>query len=207
SAQCCRLDDRDQHLDQSKGNQLCPKRRRVAAPAMILPSGPPKRGSRPSKGRRAQGHRPRTSRRPPVPAPVNPEAGRQESEEREERLSQVERIVALVNQLEGELFKDSHGTAHLSFVRDGHRETRSLESPEAADFIGHYMYESTGEVARGPAIDEALRHLTSLARYTGETRDVHLRVAGVDDAIYLDLGDPDWRAVKVTAGGWEVVSC
>jgi hypothetical protein len=171
---------------------------------------PSKRSAReqqpPQQEATSSGSLPSDEQRAPVQAPVNLEAGEQEREVREERSSQVERIVSLVTQLNVELFKDSHGTAYLSFVRDGHRETRSLESPEAADFVGHYMYESTGEVARGPAIDEALRHLISVARYAGDTRDVHLRVAGVDDAIYLDLGDADWRAVKVTAAGWEVVS-
>lgn len=78
---------------------------------------------------------------------------RPQRDEREERSSQVERIVALVTQLKGELFKDSHGTAHLSFMKDGHRETWSLESPEAGDLIGHYFYDSFEEVARRQAID------------------------------------------------------
>ena len=32
-----------------------------------------------------------------------------------------------------------------------------------------------------------------------------LRVGGDREVIWVDLGTPDWRAVKVTAGGWDVV--
>jgi hypothetical protein len=35
---------------------------------------------------------------------------------------------------------------------------------------------------------------------------VYVRVARTKDAIYLDLADPKWRAVKITASGWEIVA-
>jgi hypothetical protein len=33
-----------------------------------------------------------------------------------------------------------------------------------------------------------------------------VRVAGHQQAVYLDLGDPDWQAVEIRADGWEVIA-
>jgi hypothetical protein len=52
----------------------------------------------------------------------------------------------------------------------------------------------------------ARRYLEAKARFEGETHDVHTRVGGHDEAVYIDLGDDSWRAVKITAEGWEIVA-
>ena len=36
-------------------------------------------------------------------------------------------------------------------------------------------------------------------------RVVHIRVGGLDDRLYLDLGDETWRAVEIDATGWRVI--
>ena len=38
-----------------------------------------------------------------------------------------------------------------------------------------------------------------------DRRKLHLRVGRHDGAIYYDLGDPKWSAVKITEDGWEVI--
>src|SRR5690606_31221413 len=44
------------------------------------------------------------------------------------------------------------------------------------------------------------------AVHQGVERDVHVRIArGDDGAIYLDLGDDSWRAVRIGLDGWQVV--
>jgi hypothetical protein len=37
------------------------------------------------------------------------------------------------------------------------------------------------------------------------TREVYVRVAAEADAVYIDLADADWHAVRVTAVGWSIV--
>jgi hypothetical protein len=34
---------------------------------------------------------------------------------------------------------------------------------------------------------------------------VYIRVAALDDRLYLDLGDETWRAVEIDAAGWRVI--
>src|SRR5207253_125311 len=47
--------------------------------------------------------------------------------------------------------------------------------------------------------------LEGRALYEGGLCPVHTRLAEWDGAIYLDLADPDWAAVEITADGWRVV--
>jgi hypothetical protein len=43
------------------------------------------------------------------------------------------------------------------------------------------------------------------AHFDAPERAVHIRVAGLDGKIYLDLGDETWRAVEIDATGWRVI--
>ncbi len=48
--------------------------------------------------------------------------------------------------------------------------------------------------------------LTGAALFDGPERPVCTRLAEHHDAVYLDLGDPTWRAVEITRWGWRVVA-
>ena len=43
------------------------------------------------------------------------------------------------------------------------------------------------------------------AHFDAPERVVHVRVAGLDGKLYLDLGDAAWRAVEIDAAGWRVI--
>jgi hypothetical protein len=43
------------------------------------------------------------------------------------------------------------------------------------------------------------------AHFDAPERVVHIRVGGLDDRLYLDLGDATWRAVEIDATGWQVI--
>lgn len=45
-----------------------------------------------------------------------------------------------------------------------------------------------------------------MARYDGDEHAVFVRVARLSGSVYLDLGDPSWRAVEITAAGWRLVT-
>jgi len=55
-------------------------------------------------------------------------------------------------------------------------------------------------------LGDALGMLEAEALFEGEERPVFIRVAGIEDSTYIDLCDPDWRAIQVTKSGWEVVN-
>ena len=43
------------------------------------------------------------------------------------------------------------------------------------------------------------------AIHEGEEREVHVRVAGHEGCIFLDLGDSTWRVVEITPRGWRII--
>ena len=43
------------------------------------------------------------------------------------------------------------------------------------------------------------------AHFDAPERVVHIRVGGLDDRLYLDLGDARWRAVEISTDGWRVI--
>jgi hypothetical protein len=64
------------------------------------------------------------------------------------------------------------------------------------------------QVPGAGALKDALATLASQALFRGNEHQPATRV-GWDEkegAIWIDLGDADWRSVKVTAEGWKVVS-
>src|SRR5262249_311275 len=54
------------------------------------------------------------------------------------------------------------------------------------------------------ALAAALNVFAGQALYEGAELPVFTRVAGGPGAVYLDLCDPAWRAVEVTATGWRM---
>ncbi|HLJ58982.1 MAG TPA: hypothetical protein VKZ50_04545 [bacterium] len=55
-------------------------------------------------------------------------------------------------------------------------------------------------------VRRVVRLCDALALHQGPRKQVHLRIAETPRAIYLDLCDKRWRAVKIEATGWRVVT-
>ena len=55
------------------------------------------------------------------------------------------------------------------------------------------------------ALQSALDVIEAKAQFDAPERVVHVRVGGLDDRLYLDLGDATWRAVEIDATGWRVI--
>lgn len=105
-----------------------------------------------------------------------------------------------------ELWHAPDGEAYATLERDGHRETHALRSRAMRDYLSWRYYTAHRRPLRGESRGEALDVLEARARYEGEEHRVWLRVGEHADAIYLDLGDPTWRAVEVTPDGWRIVT-
>jgi hypothetical protein len=62
-----------------------------------------------------------------------------------------------------------------------------------------------GPSLKKSAVNAAIDEFEMRAICSRSTREVHVRVAADGDDIYIDLGDADWHAVRVTAAGWSIV--
>jgi len=90
------------------------------------------------------------------------------------------------------------------------REKRKIEERLAATEGALFEGQATAElpeVVREQALGDAIGQVEALARFnTGAQEEVHIRVApGGDGVVYIDLGDEDWRSVRIDRDGWRVV--
>jgi hypothetical protein len=51
----------------------------------------------------------------------------------------------------------------------------------------------------------AVETIAAKAQFEGKELKAHIRIAEHGDAIYIDLGDPNWRAIEVTRDGWRII--
>jgi hypothetical protein len=66
--------------------------------------------------------------------------------------------------------------------------------------------DTTPDVPREQSFTDALAQLEALGLFEGPEHEVHLRVAGHDEKIYLDLCSADWKVVEISAAeGWRVI--
>lgn len=124
--------------------------------------------------------------------------------EKPERKSQATMLVELA--CDAELFHTSEGEPYATIPVNEHRETWHLKSRGFRDWLMRHFYEAEGSAPSAQAVQDALGVLNSRARFDGETREVYIRLAEHDGSIYLDLCDENWRAVRITRDGWEVVN-
>jgi hypothetical protein len=104
-----------------------------------------------------------------------------------------------------ELFHDpdQHGWAS---VRVGqHWENYPLRSRAFHLFMLRTYYLDTCESPGSQALRAALEIFEARALFDGPEQTIHLRVAEHGGKLYLDLCDPEWRAVEIDVEGWRIV--
>lgn len=106
----------------------------------------------------------------------------------------------------GEFFHAPDGKPYVSLNVGDHRETHPLRGAAFRDWLARSFYEEKRKAPGTQAVQNALGVLAGEALYGGDERPAHVRLGGSDDVIYLDLGDPNWSIVEITAAGWTVGS-
>jgi hypothetical protein len=81
------------------------------------------------------------------------------------------------------------------------RMLRGQRGSLRADLAAAY-YDRTGRAASASGLADALTVIDGLAVRTDPAVPLNLRCAEHDDALWLDLGRADGRAVRITADGW-----
>ena len=78
-------------------------------------------------------------------------------------------------------------------------------SREFRHWLAGRFYECNGEPASSYKLDELIAAYSAEALFRAPEHRVHLRPAQQGDAIWLDLADPEGRAVRIDKDGWRVV--
>src|SRR2546423_10034461 len=119
--------------------------------------------------------------------------------------TQAARIVQLAQAWD--LFHTPDGVAYVTFPGDpGEQQTWPLRSRVMRDRLEQVYYTTHGGVPGAQAVQDAIGVLAGKARFAGAERSVFLRLAEHEGVIYLDLCDPAWRVVAISAQGWRVIA-
>jgi hypothetical protein len=87
---------------------------------------------------------------------------------------------------------------------DGHSETWRLKDSQFRKWLARGYYSQFRKAPSTNALSDAIAVLEGQALYDSRTKKVFTRFGEYKGALYLDLCDPKWNTVKVTAKGWKV---
>jgi hypothetical protein len=104
-----------------------------------------------------------------------------------------------------ELFHDRDDLGYARFDVNGHQENWPIRSKGFKRWLARGFYESTQSAPSSDAMQAAMNVLEARAQFDAPEHEVHVRIAGHDDCIYVDLADRDWRAIEIDQGGWRIV--
>lgn len=104
-----------------------------------------------------------------------------------------------------EYFHDQYQEPHAILTVEGHREIWRLKSKNFRRWLAKRFWETEGKAVSRDTIGDSLNVLEAKACFDGSERKLHNRVCWKDEAIYYDLSDKNWRAIKIDEDGWEIV--
>lgn len=132
----------------------------------------------------------------------------------ENRLPELEKEPAatlstqMIELLESEgvdFWHDEMKAGYASFWVDDHVEHALIGGPAFGRFCSKLCFERFGR-ALGRAKIEVIEMLEAMALFEGKQHQVGIRVAAQDEYCYLFLADAEWRCVRISAEGWQVIS-
>jgi hypothetical protein len=107
---------------------------------------------------------------------------------------------------EADLFHTPANEAFADIHINGHRETRPIRSKGFRRWLAQRFFQTQKSAPNSEALQSALNVIEAKAHFNGPERPVHLRVAGLDDKLYIDLGDETWRVIEIDETGWQVIN-
>jgi hypothetical protein len=119
-----------------------------------------------------------------------------------DKFTQSEALVELA--ADAEFFHDGE-VAYATVDAGDHRENHAVNGKGFRLWLARRFYNAQRKAPSAQAVQDALGVLAGRAQFDGRSLPVALRIARHGDAVYLDLANERWQAVRVTADGWEVV--
>jgi hypothetical protein len=119
------------------------------------------------------------------------------------RPSQASLILQLASEFD--LFHAPDGTAYADIYVELRRETYAILSDQFENLLKYRYFKLMSEPPMADAVRKARDVLAARAVYEGPAREVRVRVAGLDGALYVDLVDNEWNVGEITSRGWSVV--
>jgi hypothetical protein len=127
------------------------------------------------------------------------------SQNKGKKQSRVEtKLIDLANNVE--LF---HTPLKEKFARidvGGHLENWFLNSETFKDWLFQKYYKQYGKVPNKMDHEATISVLAAKALYDCPEHETHYRIVQCDQTIFIDLGNENWEAIRITADGWEITT-
>jgi hypothetical protein len=120
--------------------------------------------------------------------------------------AQADRLIALVEEEGLELFRDEVGDAFARVPVHGGLETLRCRGKDFRRWLAGRFWQKERKAPNSDALNSALTVLEAKARFDGAEHRLNNRVACHEEAIWYDLVDVAWRAIRVTPTDWEIVA-
>ena len=104
-----------------------------------------------------------------------------------------------------ELLFSDNGTAYAKLAIGDHFEVWKIRGREFKLWLKRQFFEAYGTAIGSQALEDGLGVIEGTALFEGPEHTTHIRLAGDDTGIYLDLADAEWRVVRITGTGWVLV--
>jgi hypothetical protein len=122
---------------------------------------------------------------------------------RSTRKTKADQLIELALDSDLQLFHDLEREAYARVKLDNRFAIYKLKSKEFRAYLSELYYKAYNKSVNNEDKKTAIDTLSAIAIFENAEYELHLRVAEYENAIWYDLSD--WRAVKVSPDGWEVV--
>lgn len=141
---------------------------------------------------------------PPTKAgAANDSTGSSQTPSKSGGLSQATQLVDLAH--DAVLFHDGRGRAYATVPVADHHENYRLASKALRRWLVGQFWKAYGKAPNGQAVKSAMAALEAQALFEGPEVAVAVRLAEDEGAIWLDLANASWQAVKIIEDGWQIV--
>ena len=103
------------------------------------------------------------------------------------------------------LFRDDANVTYAAVPVSGHVEVHAINSTSFGQWLlREYRARKKGKMPSAEALALARAGLDAVAA-AEPIEQVFLRVGEANGKVYIDMGDPDWRAIEIDSAGWRII--
>ena len=126
----------------------------------------------------------------------------------EAKESQANNLVELCLTQQPVFFHDQHRTPYVRVNTGGTRVIMPIRSRPFKAWMAGLMWQTEQKAPGTEGVQGALNTLESMALFQGEKHTLYNRVAPDPNgaAVWIDMCDDKWRAIKVSAEGWSIIN-
>lgn len=122
------------------------------------------------------------------------------------RKSQATQLIELVGARDVALWHSPAGDSFVTVRISEHLEHHSIGSKAFRTLLARWFWLAEGKSIGSQALQDAIGTLDGQARFEGEEYPLASRITHHCGAVWVDLGCPAWRALRIDASGHQIVS-